>query len=70
VIAEGVDTDAINGRDVLGVANGALIYRSGPATGGSGRLTWFDRSGKTLGTVAKTVSTATRACHRTAGTRW
>ena len=53
-IAEGVDTDAINGRATFSVsANGALIYRSGPATGGSGRLTWFDRSGKTLGTVAE-----------------
>jgi Tol biopolymer transport system component len=53
-IAEGVDTDAINGRAAFSVsANGALIYRAGPATGGSGRLTWFDRSGKTLGTVAE-----------------
>jgi eukaryotic-like serine/threonine-protein kinase len=54
VIAEGVDTDAINGRATFSVsANGALTYRSGPATGGSGRLTWFDRTGKTLGTVAE-----------------
>jgi eukaryotic-like serine/threonine-protein kinase len=54
VIAEGVDTDTINGRAAFSVsANGALIYRSGPATGGLGRLTWFDRSGKTLGTVAE-----------------
>ena len=53
-IAEGVDTDTINGRAAFSAsANGALIYRSGPATGGSGRLTWFDRSGKTLGTVAE-----------------
>ena len=54
-IAEGVDSDNINGRAAFSAsANGALIYRSGPATGGSGRLTWFDRSGKTLGTVAET----------------
>ena len=54
VIAEGVDTDTINGRAAFSVSpTGALIYRSGPATGGSGRLTWFDRSGKTLGTVAE-----------------
>ena len=53
-IAEGVDTDTINGRAVFSAsANGALIYRSGSATGGSGRLTWFDRGGKTLGTVAE-----------------
>jgi Tol biopolymer transport system component len=53
-IAEGVDTDTINGRAAFSVsASGALIYRSGPATGGSGRLTWFDRSGKALGTVAE-----------------
>jgi len=53
-IAEGVDSDNINGRAAFSAsANGALIYRSGPATGGSGRLTWFDRSGKTLGTVAE-----------------
>ena len=53
-IAEGVDTDTINGRAVFSAsANGALIYRSGSASGGSGRLTWFDRSGKTLGTVAE-----------------
>ncbi len=53
-IAEGVDTDTINGRAAFSAsANGALIYRSGPATGGSGRLTWFDRSGKTLSTVAE-----------------
>jgi eukaryotic-like serine/threonine-protein kinase len=53
-IAEGVDTDTINGRAAFSAsANGALVYRSGPATGGSGRLTWFDRSGKTLGTVAE-----------------
>ena len=53
-IAEGVDTDTINGRAAFSASpNGALIYRSGPATGGSGRLTWFDRSGKTLGTVAE-----------------
>jgi Tol biopolymer transport system component len=53
-IAEGVDTDMINGRAAFSAsANGALIYRSGPTTGGSGRLTWFDRSGKTLGTVAE-----------------
>ena len=54
VIAEGVDSDNINGRAAFSVsANGALIYRSGPATGGTGRLTWFDRSGKTLGTIAE-----------------
>jgi Tol biopolymer transport system component len=53
-IAEGVDTDTINGRAVFSASpNGALIYRSGSASGGSGRLTWFDRSGKTLGTVAE-----------------
>jgi serine/threonine protein kinase/Tol biopolymer transport system component len=53
-IAEGVDNDTINGRAAFSAsASGALIYRSGPATGGSGRLTWFDRSGKTLGTVAE-----------------
>jgi len=53
-IAEGVDTDTINGRAAFSAsANGALIYRSGPATGGSGRLTWFDRSGKTLSTVGE-----------------
>ena len=53
-IAEDVDTDTINGRAVFSASpNGALIYRSGSASGGSGRLTWFDRSGKTLGTVAE-----------------
>lgn len=53
-IAEGVDTDTINARASFAAsANGALIYRSGSATGGAGRLTWFDRSGKTLGTVAE-----------------
>jgi Tol biopolymer transport system component len=53
-IAEGVDTDTINGRAAFSASpKGALIYRSGPATGGSGRLTWFDRSGKTLSTVAE-----------------
>ena len=54
-IAEGVDTDTINGRAAFSASlNGALIYRSGTASGGSGRLTWFDRSGKTLGTIAET----------------
>ena len=53
-IAEGVDTDTINGRAAFSASpTGALIYRSGAASGGSGRLTWFDRSGKTLGTVAE-----------------
>jgi Tol biopolymer transport system component len=53
-IAEGVDSDTFTGRAAFSAsASGALIYRSGPATGGSGRLTWFDRSGKTLGTVAE-----------------
>jgi Tol biopolymer transport system component len=53
-IAEGVDTDTINGRAVFSASpNGGLIYRSGSASGGSGRLTWFDRAGKTLGTVAE-----------------
>ena len=33
-IAEGVDTDTINGRAVFSAsANGALIYRSGSASG-------------------------------------
>ena len=53
-IAEGIDSDNINARAAFSAsANGALIYRSGAATGGSGRLTWFDRSGKTLGTIAE-----------------
>jgi len=53
-IVEGVDTDPFNGNAAFSVsANGVLIYRTGPGTVGPGRLTWFDRSGKTLGTVAE-----------------
>ena len=53
-IAEGVATDTINGRAAFSASpNGSLIYQPGAASGGSGRLTWFDRSGKTLGTVAE-----------------
>jgi Tol biopolymer transport system component len=53
-IAHGVDTQTFDGRAAFSVsANGVLIYRTGPATGGPGRLTWFDRSGKALGTIAE-----------------
>jgi hypothetical protein len=40
------------GRGLLSAsANGALIYRTGESLGTNLRLTWFDRQGKTQGTV-------------------
>jgi eukaryotic-like serine/threonine-protein kinase len=53
-VVQGVDTDPFNGNAALSVsANGVLIYRTESGTGGSGRLTWFDRGGKALGTVGE-----------------
>jgi Tol biopolymer transport system component len=53
-VVEGVDHDPFNGNAAFSVsANGVLIYLRGPATGGSGRLTWFDRSGTPRGAIAE-----------------
>lgn len=53
-VVEGVDYDPFNGNAASSVSpNGVLIYRTGSGTGGSGRLTWFDRGGKMLGTIGE-----------------
>jgi eukaryotic-like serine/threonine-protein kinase len=52
-IAEQVDTVPIDSRSHFTASqNGVLAYVSGGIAGiNSGRLTWFDRSGKTTGTI-------------------
>ena len=52
-LAEGIDYDAGFFRATFSVSeNGVLVYRAGGADA-EARLTWFDRSGKELGTVGK-----------------
>ncbi len=52
-VADGVDVRANNGRAVFSVStNGVLAYRSGGGVNSRSRLTWFDRAGKRLDSVA------------------
>ena len=56
-IAERLINNPANGRGAFSVSpTGVLAYRARPAVGSSDRtLTWVDRSGKPLGTVARTA---------------
>ena len=51
-IVEDIQHNSGNGRGAFSVSRaGVLVYRTGEQTGGDRRLTWFDRTGKTLTTV-------------------
>jgi Tol biopolymer transport system component len=54
LIAEQVDLYASNGYAFGASPNGALAYTSG-GVGASLQITWYDRSGKAVGTVGKPV---------------
>jgi Tol biopolymer transport system component len=49
-LAEGVQINAPTGAFTVSQTGGVLAYKTGEATGG-GQLTWFDTSGRQLGTV-------------------
>jgi hypothetical protein len=50
-LAEGVASNTGNGRTALTASDTLLAYRVGPVAGRQSVLSWFDRSGKRLGTV-------------------
>ena len=55
-IAEDVRTNEMNGRSAFTVSsNGVLVYRTGDQSQ-EGLLTWFDRSGKIVGTVTDSAA--------------
>ena len=51
-VADDVSVNAITGRAAYHVsANGVVVHRQGAALGQAADLTWFDRSGRALGTA-------------------
>ena len=64
-VADSVRTNVVNGRSAFSVsANGVLVYRAGDVQVAA-TLTWLDREGKTVGTVADTP-----AAHNTMALRF
>jgi Tol biopolymer transport system component len=51
-VAEEVPLNVANARSGFAVADTVLAYRHGAAAGGTALLTWFDRNGKRLDSVA------------------